>query len=85
MREISYKTKNGINIYGIKNPAQHGFYISLFLRAGIMYEAADEVGITHFLEHILIRNVNRVMNGRLYETCDRYGIEFNASTYAEMV
>ena len=31
--EKSYLTKNGISIYGYRNPASHGFFISLFLKA----------------------------------------------------
>ena len=77
--------KNGIKIYSYKNPALHGFSISLFLRAGLMYERDDEQGITHFLEHVLIRNINKQKGGKLYATLDRYGVEFNAATYSEMV
>ena len=76
-------TKNGVSVYSYRNPALHGFYISLFLRAGSMYE--EHQGITHFLEHISIRNVNAIMDGKLYPTLDRNGIEFNATTYSEMV
>ncbi|MBO7305006.1 MAG: insulinase family protein [Clostridia bacterium] len=83
--EKSYISKNGIPIYTYKNPHQHGFFISLFLRAGSMYEEAGECGITHFLEHAIIRNVNRVMDEGLYPLLDKYGIEFNASTFSEMV
>jgi predicted Zn-dependent peptidase len=83
--EKRYITKNGVSIYSYKNPGLHGFFISLFLRAGSMYEKAGEWGITHFLEHISIRNVNKQMGGSLYRQLDRQGVEFNASTYAEMV
>ena len=83
--EKRYLTKNGIEIYGYKNPSQHGFFISLFLRAGSMYESEKDNGITHFLEHVAIRNVNKTMNGELYSELDLRGVEFNASTYAEMV
>jgi len=83
--EKSYLTKNGISIYGYRNPASHGFFISLFLKAGAMYESERDSGITHFLEHVSIRNVNKIMGGNLYSELDRRGIEFNASTYAEMV
>ena len=78
-------TKSGIEVYEYKNTASHGFYISLFLRAGSMYEDKGECGITHFFEHIAIRNINKVMGGELYSELDRRGVEFNASTYAEMV
>lgn len=79
------KTKNGVNIYTYKNPASHGFYISLFVKAGSMYESEEENGITHFLEHIAIRNVNAVRGGKLYSELDEFGLDFNASTYSEMV
>ena len=85
MKEERYITRGGIEIYGIRNPSQHGFFASLFLRSGSMYESDTECGITHLLEHILIKNVNRVMNDTLYRTLDRLGIEFNAGTYSEMV
>jgi len=78
-------TKNGIEIYSYKNPSLHSFFISLFLRAGSMYEEERDSGITHFLEHVAIRNVNKLSGGGLYAELDRRGVEFNASTYSEMV
>ncbi len=85
MTEEKRVLKNGIALYSINNPASHGFFISLFLKAGAIYESPSESGITHFLEHVTIRNVNAVMDGGLYTLLDRFGIEFNASTYSEMV
>ncbi len=76
-------TKNGVEIYDYKNPASHSFFISLFVRAGSMHER--ESGITHLLEHAAIRNVASLMQGELYPTLDEFGMEFNASTYSEMV
>ena len=83
--EKRFVTKNGIEIYGYRNPSLHGFFISLFLRAGSMYEEERDSGITHFLEHVAIRNVNKLYGGGLYAELDRRGVEFNASTYSEMV
>jgi len=83
--EISLVTKNGINIYAYRNPSLHSFHLSLFLRAGAMFESPSDSGITHFLEHVSIRNVNKIMGGSLYRTLDRYGLEFNASSFSEMV
>ena len=77
--------KSGIEIYEHKNPSLHGFFISLFLRSGSMYEKKGEEGITHFLEHVLVRNVNKLSDMKLYEQLDEQGLLFNASTYAEMV
>jgi small subunit ribosomal protein S9 len=50
-----------------------------------MYETEKNSGISHFLEHAIIRNINARMGGRLYPMLDKYGLEFNASTYTEMV
>ena len=74
-REEKTTTPNGVEIYSYKNPDLHGFYISLYLRAGSMFE--EHQGITHFLEHTAVRNVNAVMGGSLYTTLDKYGIDFN--------
>lgn len=85
MGERHYRTKNGIDIYSYKNEYAHSFFTSMFLRAGSMFEDDSEAGITHFLEHISIRNVNALYGEELYRLLDRYGLEFNASTFAEMV
>ena len=85
MREREYQSKNGIRVFAIENPAQHGFFLSLLVRAGSIYESEEESGITHFLEHVAIRNIHHLMGEELYATLDRYGLEFNASTFNEMV
>ena len=83
--EKTIVTSNGIKIHSYKVPTSHSFYLSLYLRVGSMYESSEESGITHFLEHALIRNVNSMMDGKLYTVLDQNGIAFNASTYSEMV
>ena len=85
MREAKLVSKNGINVYAYKNPALHGFQISLFLKAGALYGEGEYPGITHFFEHIAIRNVNKIMDMGLYRALDSRGLEFNAATYSEMV
>lgn len=85
MSEKLYVTKNGIKIYSYRNEHAHSFFVSMFLRAGSMFERAEDSGITHFLEHIAIRNVNALMDGELYALLDKYGLAFNASTASEMV
>ena len=75
----------GVDIYTYENPNLNGFYISLFTKGGSIYEDEKYSGITHFLEHLAIRNINARMDGGLYRLLDCYGLEFNASTYPEMV
>lgn len=84
-KEKMYVAKNGIKVYAYPNPALHGFHISLFVRGGSMYETERESGITHFLEHATIRNVNKLYGMKLYSLLDKMGLEFNASTFSEMV
>lgn len=72
-------------VYAYRNAALHGFCLSLYVRAGSMYETAEENGVSHCLEHMVFRNVNRSMNGELYKFLDRCGLSFNAVTYKELV
>ena len=83
--EKSLKIKNGLTVYHYAQPKTHCFYISLFVKMGSMYESESEAGVSHFLEHAIIRNVNAQMGGTLYSLLDKHGLEFNASTFAEMV
>ena len=84
-KEYTRVAKNGINIHSYRNPHVHSFHISLTVKAGCMYESEDENGITHFLEHVLYRNVNMLMGGKLYSILDEYNIELGAATYNEMM
>ena len=77
MGEKTRVTKNGIEIYTYRVPTQHSFYLSLYLRTGSMHESAEESGITHFLEHSLIRNVNRLMDDKMYSVLDENGVSRN--------
>ena len=85
MLEKMKKAENGIPVFSLINNHVHSFFISMFVKSGSMYEGDSECGITHFLEHTAIRNINKIMDGKLYEALDRYGLDFNASTYCEMV
>ena len=83
--EKCFVTDNRINIFQYPGDHVHGFSMSLYLKAGSMYESAEENGISHFLEHIVIRNINHLMDGQLYRYLDRWGLMFNACTYKEFV
>jgi len=84
-KEKVFTSDNGVKVYCYKNPALHSFYISLFVRAGSLYENEEEAGITHFFEHASIRNINKLYGMKLYSELDKRGVEFNASTFSEMV
>ena len=84
-KERLYTSKSGIKVYSYPNPMIHSFHLALYVRTGSMYESEDECGISHFFEHAAIRNVNKKRGGTLYSELDRLGVEFNASTYSELV
>ncbi len=83
--EETFSTASGIPAYAYRNPALHGFCLSLYVRAGSMYEGEAQSGETHFVEHIVFRNINYRMKGGLYPLLDRCGLSFNAETYKEFV
>lgn len=84
MEQTTY-TSNGIPVYSYVNPHLHTFCICLYVRGGSMYESPEENGSTHFFEHIVFKNINRLMDGKLYQTLDKLGLSFNASTCRELI
>lgn len=83
--EKCYVTNNNVNIFNYPGDHLHGFCISLYLNGGSIYESEDENGISHFLEHVIIRNINYLMDGQLYKYLDKKGLMFNACTYKEFI
>lgn len=84
-RETVFWTDTGIPVYLYPSVHLHSFCLCLYLRAGSMFEAEEENGITHAVEHAVFRNINRLMGGALYETLDRLGLCFEGTTYKEFV
>lgn len=78
-------TENKVAIYSYPNPHLHSFCIALYVKAGCLYEKEEDNGITHLLEHLVFRNIDTMMEGKMYQTLDRCGLSFNASTYKEFV
>ena len=76
---------NNMPIYCYPNHSLHGFCINLYVRAGILYEDSNEIGISHFWEHIIFRNINRVLGGEMKQRLDKMGAYFNGCTFKEFV
>ncbi|QNM05679.1 insulinase family protein [Qiania dongpingensis] len=85
MMEQCMLTKNGIPVYSYPNQHLHSFCLCMYVKAGSMYEKKQENGIAHFYEHVVIRNINSLMNGQFYKVLDRFGLSFNGATYKEFV
>lgn len=83
--EKEYITRDGVTIFYDGSPQLHSFCLSLYVRAGSMYENKKNNGISHFFEHIVFRNIHHIMGNTLYQTLDRLGLVFNAVTYKEFM
>ena len=75
---------NGISIYFLTNPNLRSFCLSLYVRAGSIFEDISNNGISHLFEHVVFRNLkNRYEN--FYELLAMRGLCFQGSTYKEFV
>lgn len=76
---------NNVPIFYYENDALHRFCLTLYVKAGILYEDDNEIGITHFWEHMIFRNINRVLSGEMKQRLDKMGAYFNGCTFKEFV
>lgn len=83
--ERKYITPNGTTVFIDENDRLHSFCLCLYVKAGSMYEEKEENGISHFFEHIVFRNIHFHRGQDLYQTLDRLGLTFNATTYNELI
>ncbi len=75
---------NGLQVYSLLNPNLKGFCLSLYVRAGSLFECENENGISHLFEHIVFRNI-KAKYENFYEQLALHGIQFQASTYKEFI
>lgn len=83
--EQEYVTAGGIPVYALPSPHLHSFALSLYVRGGSLFEAKEACGISHFIEHLIFRSINRYMDGALYKTLDRLGLSVEGITYREFL
>jgi predicted Zn-dependent peptidase len=76
---------NGLTTVLIEVPNSHQVLVSLMVRAGSRFDPPDQVGISHFLEHLLFRgNAEFPDVSSLFESFERSGDVLNAQTGVEM-
>lgn len=83
--EQHYITRNNLPIYMYTNSCLHSFCLCLYVKAGLLYETKETNGITHLWEHMIFRNIDRLMNHTLYRRLDQCGLTFDGCTYREFV
>ena len=83
--ERETQTAGGIPVYTMANDHLHSFSLSLYVRGGAICESAERAGVSHFIEHLIFRSINRYMDGALYATLDRLGLAVEGVTYREFL
>ena len=83
--EQEYLTAGGIPVYAFPSEHLHSFALSLYVRGGALFESAERAGVSHLIEHLVFRSINRYMDGALYKTLDRLGLSVEGVTYREFL
>ena len=75
---------NGLTIVTVEMPHIHTMEVSMFVRAGLRYENAQNNGISHFLEHMMFRGNRKYPNSiALNMEFESIGRDLRASTLGE--
>ncbi len=75
---------NGVKICSLVNPNLNSFCLSLYVRAGSLFENSSNNGISHLFEHVVFRNLKSKYDN-FYELLSIHGIDFNGCTYKEFI
>ena len=82
----SFTISNGLTIVHIQRPDSLNVSMSLMVIAGSMYESSDEIGVAHFLEHIVSDGTEKYpTEKKLSELIDERGGARNAMTNKETI
>lgn len=76
----SSKLANGLTILTYNMPNVNSVAINLIVNVGSRYEEADEIGISHFLEHMAFKGTKTRSAKQIAEEFDAIGGNFNAYT-----
>lgn len=75
MNERSFSV-NGISIYSLTNPNLRSFCLSLYVRAGSIFEDSSNNGISHIFEHVVFRNLKDKYEN-FYELIATHGLSIS--------
>lgn len=59
----THRHSNGLVTVVMERPATHQVRVLLMVRVGSRYESAEELGVSHFLEHVLFRGCEGFPDG----------------------
>lgn len=75
---------NGVRVVAEHIPHVRSVTLGLWVGTGSRYEAVDNNGISHFIEHMLFKGTKKRTARQLAETFDEIGGQVNAFTSKEM-
>ncbi|MFY3793352.1 M16 family metallopeptidase [Ureibacillus sp. MALMAid1270] len=78
-----YTCQNGVRIVSEVIPHVRSISVGIWVGAGSRFEAPEENGITHFIEHMLFKGTKTRTAKQIAEEFDRIGGEINAFTTKE--
>lgn len=77
------KLSNGMRVVGETMENYRSVSVSVWIRAGSVYENEDERGVSHFIEHMLFKGTEKRSAGDIAEEIDAVGGNLNAFTSKE--
>lgn len=78
-----FKLSNGIRLVYEKMPGVKSVSVGVWIKAGSMYETAEESGISHFIEHMLFKGTTTRSARDIAEETDYVGGHIDAYTSRE--
>lgn len=80
MQLIQYKTRRNLEVFTDNFNSVESVSIVIAIKAGGLYESAEEYGISHFLEHMAFKGTQNMNYREIALAFDRIGGSFNAYT-----
>lgn len=77
------KLNNGMRVVGETMENYRSVSVSVWIRAGSVYENENERGVSHFIEHMLFKGTDKRSAGDIAEEIDAVGGNLNAFTSKE--
>lgn len=77
---------NGLRVLGVENPALHSFVCSVYVRVGSWFESPQRMGLSHFVEHMLMQGSRDFPSSRdIMRSIEDVGGALEAATYPEWI
>lgn len=78
-----FKSNTGLRLVLIPNKYATIISYGMYISVGSLNESDDELGIAHFLEHMMFKGSKKYPNKTLVNRLDNLGVDYNASTTFE--